>query len=408
MRQLEKPALGVLLAICFCHFLNDLLQALLLALYPMLKADLQLSFGQIGAITLAYQLTASLLQPLVGLYADRRPTPYSLPAGTLFTFAGLLLLASARTYGGVVIGASILGIGSSVFHPEASRVARMASGGRPGFAQSLFQVGGNLGGALGPIGVVIVVLRWGRTGTAAFSTLALVSTAVLLWVGAWYRRHGLQLLAASHGAARAAPKAPREVVGPMIVLVVLLFSKFVYVASVTNYYTFYLIHHFGVTLRNAQMHLFAVFVAITAGTFAGGSLGDRVGRKRVIWFSIVGVLPFTLLLPHADLRWTGVLSVVIGFILASAFPAMVVYGQDLMPGRIGMVAGLLFGLSFGVAGLGAALLGQLADATSVEHVYAICSYLPALGLFAGLLPDVGKAREADETPVQERASPEGA
>ena len=389
----EKPAVGVLLAICFCHLLNDMLQSLLAAVYPSFKEEFHLSFGQIGAIAFAYQMTASLLQPLVGLYADRRPTPFSLPAGTLFTFSGLLVLSSARSYGVIVLGAAVLGVGSSIFHPEASRVARMASGERPGLAQSLFQVGGNVGGALGPIGAVVVVLRWGQRGIAAFGVLALVSTAVLATVGVWYGRHGLKRLAATNGvSAGARPLTQGQVLASMAVLVVLVFSKFIYVASVTNYYTFYLIHHFGVTVESAQLHLFAVLAAIAAGTLAGGSLGDRFGRKQVIWFSILGILPFTLLLPHANLFWTGTLSVVIGFVLASAFPAMVVFGQDLMPKRIGMVAGLLFGLSFGAAGLGAALLGRLADQTSIEHVYALCSYLPAMGLFAAFLPNLGKDR----------------
>ncbi len=353
MKDTEKPAFGVLLAICFCHLLNDMLQSLLAAVYPTLKADFHLSFAQIGAVTLAYQLTASLLQPLVGLYADRKPTPFSLPGGTLFTFAGLLVLSSARSYGVLVLGACVLGIGSSVFHPEASRVARMAAGARPGLAQSLFQVGGNLGGALGPLGAVIVVLRWGQRGLGAFAVFALVSTAILAGVGAWYQRHGLTRLASSraHAMGSVGP-SHGELVTSMVVLLALVFSKFVYLASVTNYYTFYLIHRFGVSIENAQLHLFAVFASVAAGTLAGGSLGDRFGRKQVIWFSILGVLPFTVLLPHANLLWTGALSVAIGFILASAFPAMVVYGQDLMPGRIGMVAGLLFGLSFGAAGAG--------------------------------------------------------
>jgi FSR family fosmidomycin resistance protein-like MFS transporter len=371
-----------------------MLQSLLAAVYPTLKVDYHLTFAQIGVVALAYQLTASLLQPLVGLYADRRPTPFSLPVGTLFTFGGLLVLAFARSYGVLVAGASVLGMGSSVFHPEASRVARMASGGRPGMAQSLFQVGGNIGGALGPIGAVLFVLHYGQRGIGAFACFALLSTAILTAVGIWYARHGLSLLAGAKARAPAGLAPSRaEIVRSMAVLVVLVFSKFFYVASVTNYYTFYLIHRFGVTVESAQLHLFAVLASIAAGTLAGGSLGDRFGRKQVIWFSILGVLPFTVLLPHANLFWTGALSVVIGFILASAFPAMVVYGQELVPGRVGMVAGLLFGLSFGTAGLGAALLGRLADAEGIEFVYSVCSYLPALGILAALLPEVGERRK---------------
>jgi FSR family fosmidomycin resistance protein-like MFS transporter len=397
MKTIRKPAFGVLLAICFCHLINDMLQSLLLATYPTLKAEFHLSFAQIGLVTLAYQLTASLLQPAVGLYADRKPAPFSLPVGTLFTFAGLMVIASARAYGTLIAGACVLGMGSSVFHPESSRVARMASGGRPGLAQSLFQVGGNVGSALGPLAAAVIVLRWGRRGMGAFSVVALVSTCVLFGVGLWYRRHGLPLLAASRGAPEGS--RPQEglpsarVRGAIAILMALVFSKFVYLAGFTSYYTFYLMRRFGVPLADAQMHLFAFLAAAAAGTLAGGPLGDRFGRKQVIWFSILGVLPFTLALPHVDLFGTRVLSVVIAFILASAFPAIVVYGQELIPGRVGLVAGLFFGLSFGAAGLGAALMGRLADATSVEEVYRLCAFLPALGLLAAFPPDVGAASE---------------
>jgi MFS transporter, FSR family, fosmidomycin resistance protein len=346
-------------------------------------------------VTLAYQLTASLLQPVVGLYADRRPMPFSLPAGTLFTFAGLLVMATAGSYGVLLAGACVLGMGSSVFHPESSRVARMAAGGRPGLAQSLFQVGGNVGSALGPVAAAIIVLRWGRRGMGAFASVALVSTCVLAGVGLWYRRHGLQRLGDA-GAVRVASQ-PRNDLSParvrlsIAVLLVLVFSKFIYLAGFTSYYTFYLMHRFGLSLEGAQMHLFVFLAAAAGGTLAGGPLGDRFGRKQVIWFSILGVLPFTLVLPHADLAWTRVLSMLIAFILASAFPAIVVYGQELIPGRVGLVAGLFFGLSFGAAGLGAALMGRLADATSVETVYQLCAVLPAMGLLAAFLPDIGPA-----------------
>jgi FSR family fosmidomycin resistance protein-like MFS transporter len=367
-----------------------MLQSLLLAVYPTLKAEFHLSFAQIGLVTLAYQLTASLLQPVVGIYADRRPAPFSLPIGTLFTFAGLLFLATARTYPMLLVGAGILGIGSSVFHPESSRVARMASGGRPGLAQSLFQVGGNVGSALGPIGAAVVVLRAGQRGLGAFSVLALVSTCILTGVGVWYKRHGLQRLASSRGeASGSVPRlGPAEVTKSMAVLLVLIFSKFVYLASFSSYYTFYLIHRFGISVGSAQVHLFVLLAAAAGGTLAGGPMGDRFGRKHVIWFSVLGVLPFTLVLPYADLFWTGALSIVIGFVLASAFPAIVVYGQELIPNRVGMVSGLFFGLSFGAAGSGAALLGRLADAASIEHVYRLCAFLPALGMFAALLPSL--------------------
>jgi len=389
MKDGEKTAFGVLMAICSCHLINDMLQSLLLAVYPTLKTAFHLSFTQIGLVTLAYQLTASLLQPVVGVWADRRPMPFSLPTGTLFTFAGLLVLAAARTYPGLLVGAGILGIGSSVFHPESSRVARMASGGRPGLAQSLFQVGGNVGSALGPIGAAVVVLRWGQWGLGAFSVLALISTCILAGVGLWYRRHGLKRLAADQEPRTpAAALSAADVTRSMAVLLLLIFSKFVYLASFTSYYTFYLIRRFGVSVGSAQVHLFALLAAAAAGTLAGGPLGDRFGRKPVIWFSVLGVLPFTLVLPHADLFWTGVLSVAIGFVLASAFPAIVVYGQELIPGRVGMVSGLFFGLSFGAAGSGAALLGRVADATSIEHVYRLCAFLPALGILAALLPSM--------------------
>ncbi|HLK36073.1 MAG TPA: MFS transporter [Polyangiaceae bacterium] len=391
MRDAERTAFRVLLAISLCHLINDMLQALLAAEYPSLKGEFHLSFAQIGLVTLSYQLTASLLQPLVGLYADRRPTPFSLPGGTLFTFAGLAALSNARTYPGLVAGACVLGMGSSVFHPEASRVARMACGGRPGLAQSLFQVGGNVGSALGPVGAALIVLRWGRHGLGAFACLALVSTTVLTGVGLWYRRYGLARLAPGKPARGRrdvrARLSPKRLGASMAVLLVLIFSKFVYLASITSYYMFYLMHRFGISVRSAQMHLFAFLAAAAAGTIAGGPLGDRFGRKRVIWFSILGVLPFSLALPHANLLWTGALSLVIGFVIASAFPAIVVYGQEILPGRVGMVAGLFFGLSFGAAGSGAAMMGRLADARGIDEVYRLVAFMPALGLLAALLPE---------------------
>jgi FSR family fosmidomycin resistance protein-like MFS transporter len=398
VKETERTAFGVLWAIFLCHLINDMLQSLIVASYPTMKAEFSLTFAQIGLVTLAYQMIASLLQPLVGLAADRRPAPFSLPAGTLFTFAGLLILSGARSYPILLAGAGILGVGSSVFHPESSRVARMASGGRPGLAQSLFQVGGNVGSALGPLGAAVVVVRWGRAGLGVFSSLALISSAILVGVGVWYRRHGIARLAATEGATRASagerPFSSARVNAALAVLLALIFSKFVYLATLSNYYTFYLMQRFDVSLRSAQAHLFGFFAAVAAGTLAGGPLGDRFGRKQVIWFSILGVLPFTMLLPYVDLFWTGMLSLVIGFVLASAFPAIVVYGQELIPGRIGMVAGLFFGLSFGAAGIGAALIGRLADATSIGHVYRLCAYLPALGILAVLLPNVASRSRA--------------
>jgi FSR family fosmidomycin resistance protein-like MFS transporter len=398
---IEKPVFAVLLAICACHLINDMLQSLLVATYPTLKSDFGLSFSQIGLVTLTYQLTASMLQPLVGLYADKRPAPFSLPIGTLFTFGGLVVISLAPTYPVLLLGAAVLGVGSSVFHPESSRVARMAAGGRPGFAQSLFQVGGNTGGALGPVAAALIVLRWGRHGMGAFSCVALVSTGILFAVGLWYRRHGLERLAApgsGSAGSLATGLSKKRVYGSMAVLLVLIFSKFVYLAGFTSYYTFYLMRRFGVSIADAQMHLFVFLLASAAGTLAGGPLGDRFGRKQVIWFSIVGVLPFSLALPHVNLFWTGVLSVVTAFTLASAFPAIVVYGQDLIPGRVGLVAGMFFGLSFGAGGVGAALMGRLADATSVDEVYRLCAFLPALGFLAALLPELGPAAKTRDVP----------
>ncbi len=407
MRETEKPVYAVLWSICACHLINDMLQSLLPASYPLLKAEFHLDFAQVGVVTLAYQLTASLLQPVVGLVADRRPMPFSLPAGTLFSFAGLLVISAASTFGGLLAGACVLGVGSSVFHPESSRVAKMASGGRPGLAQSLFQVGGNTGGALGPLAAAIVVLRWGRHGIGLFAGLALVSTIILANVGVWYRTRGIPLLARAPAAPAAASGLSRgRVMGAFAVLVVLVFSKFVYLASLTNYFTFYLIRRFGVSVQSAQLHLFLVLGAAALGTIAGGPIGDRLGRKRVIWISILGVLPFSLALPYANLFWTGVLSALAGFLLASAFPAIVVYGQELLPGRVGMVAGMLFGLSFGAAGTGAALMGRLADATSLEAVYRLVAFLPAIGFLAAFLPDMDP-EPAPFRPAQPAPEPAG-
>jgi FSR family fosmidomycin resistance protein-like MFS transporter len=401
----ERTAYRVLLAICFCHLNNDMMQALVIASYPTLKENFHLSFAQIGLVTLAYQVTASLLQPVVGVFADRRPNPYSLPAGTLFTGAGLVILGTATRFPVLLIGAAVLGIGSSVFHPESSRVARMAAGGRPGLAQSVFQVGGNIGSAIGPLAAAVVVLRWGQRGLAAFALAALVSTGVLAAVGLWAKRElaratpapAAPRVAASNGPPRAVRAAeatpglsPARVGSSLAVLLALIFSKFVYLASFSSYYTFYLVHRFGVSVASAQVHLFGISAGVAAGTLIGGWAGDRFGRKRVIWFSILGILPFTLALPYVDLEWTTALTVVIGFILASAFPAIVVYGQELIPNRVGMVSGLFFGLSFGAAGLGAGLLGKLADADGIESVYRFVSFLPAIGLLAAVLPDLGR------------------
>jgi FSR family fosmidomycin resistance protein-like MFS transporter len=383
----------IIVAIGFCHLLNDMMQSLLPAIYPNLKTKFALNFVQIGLVTLVYQTTASILQPVVGLYADRRPTPLALPGGTLFSLAGLLVLSMANHYVLLLVGAMLLGVGSSIFHPESSRVARMAAGGRHGLAQSSFQVGGNTGQALGPLAAALVVVRWGQSSLAYFALLSLLSCAILWNVGVWYKHHGLARLL--HGArlAAAAVALPRKTVTRgLAVLLVLVFSKFVYLASLGSYYTFYLIHRFGVSVQNAQLHLFVFLAAAAVGTFIGGPLGDRFGRRYVIWLSVLGPLPFTLLLPHASLFWTGPLTVIIGLILASAFPAIVVFAQELMPGKVGMVSGMFFGFSFGVAGLAAALLGALADATSIEFVYRVCAFLPVIGVFAGLLPKIERPR----------------
>ena len=388
MAGADATVFGVILAISFCHLLNDMMQSLLPAIYPDLKADFGLSFGQIGIVTLVYQMTASILQPLVGLYADRHPTPLALPGGTLFSLGGLVVLSLAHRYPILLLGAALLGIGSSVFHPESSRVARMASGGRHGLAQSLFQVGGNTGQALGPLAAALVVVRWGQSSVAFFALLLLLSTAILWNVGRWYQHYGLARL--HRGVARKAshPRLPRAaVIRGIAVLLALIFSKYVYLTSLTSYYTFYLIEHFKLSVQAAQLYLFVFLAAIAVGTILGGAIGDRIGRKRVIWVSILGALPFTLLLPHASLFWTGPLTVLIGLILASAFPAILVYAQELVPGKVGMISGLFFGLAFGAGGIGAAWLGALVDATSLEYVYRLCAYLPLIGLLAALLPD---------------------
>ena len=385
---------GVIVAISFCHALNDMMQSLLPAIYPALKADLKLNFGQIGLVTLAYQVTASILQPMVGLYADRRPTPMALPGGTLFSLAGLVVLSMAHAYGLVLAGAALLGVGSSVFHPESSRVARMAAGGRHGLAQALFQVGGNVGQALGPLAAALVVVRWGQSSLAFFALLALLSGAVLWNVATWYRHHGLTRLHAGSTPSATSVLADGQAVRGILILLALIFSKYVYLASLTSYFTFYLIHRFGLSVQNAQLHLFVFLASVAIGTVLGGPLGDRFGRKYVIWCSILGALPFTLLLPHVGLFWTGPLTVAIGIILASAFPAIVVFAQELVPGKVGMISGLFFGFSFGMGGLGAAALGWLADRTSIETVYQLCAFLPAIGLLTAFLPDMATRRTA--------------
>jgi MFS transporter, FSR family, fosmidomycin resistance protein len=397
----EKTVFKILLAISFCHLLNDAVQSLLPAIYPLLKNSFHLDFGEVGLIALTSQVTASLLQPLVGLYTDWRPRPYSLAVGMGITLVGLLILSRAPNYGTVLVAAALVGIGASVFHPESSRVARMASGGQHGLAQSLFQVGGNAGTALGPLLAAFVLPR-GQSSIAWFSLVALLAIILLADIGAWAKRsrsnkpkfHAVSI--SPHEVPRVIELRPalpaQKVAFPLAILIALMFSKFFYLASLNSYYMFYLISKFHLTLRSAQIHLFVFLGAVAAGTFIGGPVGDRIGRKYVIWCSILGVLPFTLLLPYASLFWTSILSVVIGLILASAFSAILVYAQELLPGKVGTISGLFFGFAFGMGGVGAALLGKLADLTDIKFVYHVCSFLPVLGLLTAFLPNLGPAR----------------
>ncbi|MDR3672417.1 MAG: MFS transporter [Holophaga sp.] len=393
--QTGTLVLRVLLTISFCHFLNDMIQSLIPAIYPILKASFHLSFTQIGLITLTGQMTASLLQPMVGLYTDRRPQPFSLPVGMGFTLAGLLLLSTAVSFPILLLAVGLVGVGSSVLHPESSRVARAASGGQHGLAQAVFQVGGNGGNALGPLLAAFIIVPRGQGSIAWFAIAALTAMLLLTTVGVWYRRTGAALRGLRGAVADARLAAQhRKVAGPLCILMALMFSKYFYLSSLTSYYTFYLITRFQVPVRNAQVHLFVFLGAVAAGTLIGGPVGDRIGRKAVIFGSILGVLPFTLLLPHANLFWTGALTVVIGLILASAFPAILVYAQELIPGKVGTISGMFFGLAFGLGGIGAALLGRLADHTGIVHVYHVCAFLPMIGLLAFFLPNLGRSRRA--------------
>ncbi len=381
---------AILVAISFCHMLNDMIQSLILAIYPLLKTNFSLTFGQIGLITLTYQLTASILQPLVGTYTDKRPRPFSLVAGMTSTLTGLILLATATSFHRILFAAAMVGTGSSIFHPESSRVARLASGGRHGFAQSLFQVGGNFGSSIGPLLAAFIILPNGQKSVAWFSIAAILAIAVLSRIGVWYRKRILEVAPKAKSRERAVHLSRKQVATSITILLLLVFSKYFYLASINSYYTFYLMHTFNISVKSAQLHLFAFLGAVAAGTFIGGPIGDKIGRKYVIWGSILGVLPFTLMLPHANLFWTGVLSVIIGVVLASAFSAILVYAQELLPGRVGMVAGLFFGFAFGMGGIGAGVLGKLADITSITFVYQVCAFLPAIGLLTFFLPDLSK------------------
>ncbi len=389
---LDKPPVigltfSVLIAASVCHFLNDLMQSVFTATYPVFKAGFDLTFGQIGLLTLTYQMSASILQPLIGLYTDSKPQPYSLPFAMAFSMTGLLTLSMAPTYSMLLIGGALLGVGSSIFHPETSRVARLAAGTSHGLAQSIFQMGGNLGSSIGPLLVAFIVLPRGLTSLSWFAFAALMGMAVLTGISRWYANNG-HAKPRVKAATREGALSRRQIGGALTVLTLLMLSKYFYLASFNSYYMFYLIQHFSVSPKDAQLCLFVFLAAVAVGTLIGGPVGDRIGRKKVIWASILGILPFTLVLPYASLPVTIALSVVIGLVLASAFSAIVVYAQSLMPDRIGMVSGIFFGLSFGMGGLGAALLGWLADWTSVEYVYKVCSFLPLMGLLAALLPDV--------------------
>jgi FSR family fosmidomycin resistance protein-like MFS transporter len=389
-----KPAasgavLQILFSVAFVHLLNDCVQAVLPSIYPLLKQQFALSFTQVGLITLTFQCTASLLQPWIGLYTDKRPIPFLLPVGMCVTLMGVGLLSVAGSFGVLLLAAGMIGVGSSTFHPEASRVARLASGGRFGFAQSLFQVGGNLGSALGPLLAAAIIVGRGQGKIAWFTLLVLAAVIVLVGVSRWYGSH----LASGvrKNVAHAGTGLPRDkVVKALAVLAMLVFSKYIYMASLQSYYTFYLIEKFHVPVGTAQMYLFLFLASVAAGTFAGGPIGDRIGRKRVIWVSILGAAPFTLAMPYANLFWTGVLTVIIGLVMSSAFSAIVVFAQELVPGKVGMIAGVFFGLMFGVSGIGAAAMGHIADLHGIESVYRIASFLPLLGILAALLPKIEK------------------
>ena len=381
----QKTTVSIIAAVSFCHMINDIMQSMLMAIYPILKQNYGLDFVQVGLLTLTFQVTASLLQPVIGIYTDKRPLPYSLAWGMGSTLIGLIVLGYADTYGMLLVGSALIGFGSAVFHPESSRVARLASGGRHGFAQSFFQVGGNFGQAIGPLLAAFVVLHNGQQSVSWFSIGTLVGIFILWRVGNWYAEHR-RVNAGRPVASTASLYDRRTIVVALVVLAVLTFTKNIYMSSIGNYYTFYVIERFSVGIQESQILLFAFIGASAAGVFFGGPIGDRFGPKFVIWFSILGVLPFTLALPYADLTWTVILSIIIGFIFSAAFPAMVVFAQELVPGRVGMIAGIFFGFAFGSAGIAAAALGAVADIRGIEYVFWLCSFLPLLGLLTIFLP----------------------
>ncbi len=379
-------AFPILITLSFCHLLNDMIQSLLPAIYPLLKSSFALDFGQIGLITLTFQITASLLQPMIGMLTDRHPKPWSLAIGMGSTLIGLLLLSRAPSFPILLVAAAMIGTGSAVFHPESSRIARLASGGRHGLAQSVFQVGGNIGSAAGPLLAAFIIMPRGQTSIAWFALAAMIAIILLVRIGRWYR---LQIPNLRRPVTRAPGElvyTRRQIKVALGVLGMLIFSKYFYLASLSSYYTFYLMHKFGLSAQSAQIQLFIFLAAVAAGTIIGGPVGDRIGRRYVIWASILGVLPFTLMLPHANLLWTTMLTVIIGLVLASAFAAILVFAQELVPGRTGMISGMFFGFAFGMGGIGAAVLGQLADHIGIEAVYRICAWLPAIGLLAWFLP----------------------
>ena len=388
----QQTVFPILFAISFSHLLNDTIQSIVPAIYPQLKESFSLNFVQIGLITLTFQLAASLLQPLVGSYTDKKPQPFSLAMGMTFTLTGLILLANVESFPGVLVSVGLIGVGSSVFHPEASKVAYMAAGPRRGLAQSIFQVGGNAGSAIGPLLAAFIILPYGRHSISWFSIIALIAIFVLWRVGLWYSASYLHIAKKTRSAAVPHHLSKNKVTGSIVILLLLIFSKYFYMAGISSYFTFYVIDKFGVSIQQSQLYLFIFLVAVASGTLAGGPIGDRIGRKYVIWGSILGVAPFSLMLPYANLFWTGILIFIIGVILASAFSAILVYAQELLPGKVGMVSGLFFGFAFGMGGIGSALLGKLADITSIEYVYKLCSFLPLIGLITGLLPNLKQQR----------------
>lgn len=387
--QASPLVMRVIGACALAHLVNDLIQAVLPSIYPVLKANYGLSFTQVGLITLTFQLTASLLQPWVGYHTDRHPKPWLAPLGSVCTLVGILMLAFVGSFPAILLASALVGIGSSTFHPETSRIARLASGGRYGLAQSTFQVGGNAGSAFGPLLAAAIIIPYGQGNVAYFGLFAVFLVGVLWGLSRWYRHH-LNLFKLKAGGVATHGLSRRRVTASLVVLALLVFSKYFYMASFTSYYTFYLIEKFDLSVASSQLYLFGFLGAVAAGTFFGGPVGDRIGRKAVIWFSILGVAPFTLALPYVDLFWTSVLSLVIGFILASAFSAIVVYAQELVPGNVGMIAGVFFGLMFGFGGIGAAFLGHLADIHGIEYVYKLCSFLPLMGCITLLLPSTKK------------------